>query len=240
VIDAMTHHGIILMAVILAAIGAIVTKNLILLAIGWGLLILPLAKIFGILRQHLQFIFVVILPLLILLFVVWHFIIGAPPDRSIGSDPDGGTIYALTTAVRLMVLGGLAQIAFLPIPLDDLPYVLTQVGIKGDLLVIIISSFALIPEFNQRANKIITARYARGLIKDRSFISRLIQLPYLVRPLFTGALTTAVDRVEIWERWGHVESFNSLAHSPKKAPKPISFLYLAAALGWLGLAIVLK
>jgi energy-coupling factor transport system permease protein len=236
----MTHHGIILLALILAAIGAIVTKNLVLLAIGWGILILPLAKIFGILRQHLQFIIVFILPPFILLFVVWHFIIGAPPDRPIGSDPDGGTIYALTTAVRLMVLGGLAQIAFVPIPLDDLPYVLTQVGIKGDLLVIIISSFALIPEFKQRANKIITARYARGLIKDRSFISRLIQLPYLIRPLFTGALTTAMDREKIWKRWGHIESFNLLAQSSKKAPKLISFFYLAAALGWLSLAIVLK
>jgi energy-coupling factor transporter transmembrane protein EcfT len=236
----MTHHGIILLAVILAAIGAIVTKNLVLLAIGWGLLILPLTKIVGILKRHLNFIVVFVLPLFVYLFVVWHFIIGAPPDRLIGSDPDGGTIYSLTTAIRLMVLGGLAQIAFLPIPLDDLPYVLTQVGIKGDLLVIIISSFALIPEFSQRANKIITARYARGLIKDRSFCSRLIQLPYLIRPLFTGALKTAENREKIWERWGHIESFNLLAQSPKKAPKPISFLYLAAALGWLSLAVVLK
>jgi energy-coupling factor transport system permease protein len=236
----MTHHGIILLAVILAAIGAIVTKNLILLAIGWGLLILPLAKIFGILRQHLQFVVVVILPLLAFLFAVWCLWIGAPPEQPIGSNPDGGGIYAVTTAVRLAVLGGLAQIMFVPIPRDELPYVLGQVGIKGDLLVIIISSFALIPEFNQRANKIITARYARGLIKDRSFWIRLRQLPYLIRPLLTGALKTALDRMEIWERWGHVESFNSLAHSPKKAPKPISFFYLAAALGWLSLAIVLK
>jgi energy-coupling factor transport system permease protein len=236
----MTHHGIMLLAVILAAIGAIVTKNLILLAIGWGLLILPLAKIFGILRQHLQFIVVVILPLLVFLFAVWYFWIGAPPEQPIGSNPDGGGIYALTTAVRLSVLGGLAQLMFVPIPRDELPYVLGQVGIKGDLLVIIISSFALIPEFNQRANKIITARYARGLIKDRSFWSRLKQLPYLIRPLLTGSLKTALDRMEIWERWGHVESFNLLAQSPKKSPKPISFFYLAAALGWLSLAVVLK
>jgi energy-coupling factor transport system permease protein len=236
----MTHHGIILVAVILGAIGSIVTKNLDLLAIGWGLLILPLTKIFGISKQHLKFVAFIILPLFIILFGVWYFLIGAPPDRPIGSNPDGGAIYALTTVLRLAVLGGLAQIAFLPIPLDDLPYVLTQVGIKGDLLVIIVSSFALIPEFNQRANKIITARYARGLIKDRSFISRLRQLPYLIRPLLTGSLKTALDRMEIWERWGHIESFNSLSQSPKKFPKPSSFFYLAASLGWLGLAISLK
>jgi energy-coupling factor transporter transmembrane protein EcfT len=236
----MTHHGITLFAVVLAAIGSIVTKNPVLLGVAWGLVILPLTKIFSISKQHLQFIAFVILPLFAILFGVWYFLLGAPPDRPLGSDPHGGAIYALTTTVRLAVLGGLAQIVFVPIPLDDLPYVLTQVGIKGDLLVIITSSFALIPEVNQRANKIVTARYARGLVKDRSFVSRLRQLPYLIRPLLTGSLKTALDRMEIWERWGHVENFNSLAHSPKKAPKPISFFYLTTALGWLGLVIVLK
>ncbi len=236
----MTHYGMTLLAVILAVVGALITKNLVLLVVAWGLVILPLTKVLSILKQHLQFIAVIILPLFAILFGVWYVIIGAPPNLPIGSDPNGGAVYAITTVVRLVVLGGLAQIVFLPIPLDDLPRVLTQIGIKGDLLVIIVSSFTLIPELNQRANKIMTARYARGLIKDRSFWSRLRQLPYLVRPLFVGSLKTALDRMEIWERWGHVKSFTALSQSPKKSPEPIAFFYLAVALGWLGLAVILK
>jgi energy-coupling factor transporter transmembrane protein EcfT len=236
----MNSAQIVLLALILAMVGSVITKNLILLLGGWLLVVLPLTVILKIFRHHLRYLGGFILPLSAMLLFVWYFLIGAPPEQALGSNPLAGANYAMATSVRLALLGGLAQTIFLPIPLDHLSSRLSQVGIRGDLLIIIISAFALIPEFGQRANKIITARYARGLIENRSLVNRLKQLPYVIRPLLTGALRTALSRMEVWDEWGHVENIAYLSQSSARTSNVMPLLYLASSLVWLGLAIFLK
>jgi energy-coupling factor transporter transmembrane protein EcfT len=230
----------VLLALVLAMIGSVVTKNLMLLWGGWLLVVLPLMVVLKISKHHLRYLGSFILPLSATLLFVWYFLIGAPPEQAIGSNPLGGANYAMSTSVRLALLGGLAQVIILPIPLDHLSYRLRQVGIRGDLLIIIISAFALIPEFGQRANKIITARYARGLIENRSFLNRLKQLPYVIRPLLTGALRTALSRMEIWDEWGHVENIAYLSQSNAHTFNVMPILYLVSSVLWLCLAIFWK
>jgi energy-coupling factor transporter transmembrane protein EcfT len=236
----MNSPQIVLSAIVLTMFGSMLTKNLILLLGGWVLFILPLTKILKVSKQHFKYLVSFILPLAITLFVVWYFLIGAPPDQAVGSNPLGGANYALTTSVRLALLGGLAQVIILPIPLDALSYRLHQVGLRGDLLIIIVSAFALIPEFSQRANKIITARYARGLVKNRKLLTRLKQIPYIIRPLLTGALRTALSRMELWDRWGHIDNFANLSQPVTLTSNMIPMSYLFGSFLWLGLAIFFK
>lgn len=236
----MNSPQIVLSAIALAMIGSMLTKNLILLLGGWLLFILPLTKMLQVSRQHFKYLVSFILPLAITLLVVWYLLIGAPPDQVVGSDPVGGAAYALTTSARLALLGGLAQVIILPIPLDNLSYRLHQIGIRGDLLIIIVSAFALIPEFSQRANKIITARYSRGLVKNRKLFTRLKQLPYIIRPLLTGALRTALFRMELWDKWGHVDNFTNLSQPAAVTSNVIPISYLFGSFLWLGLAIFFK
>jgi energy-coupling factor transporter transmembrane protein EcfT len=236
----MNSPQIVLLAIILAMIGSMLTKNLILLLGGWLLFILPLTTILKVSKQHFKYLVSFILPLAITLLVVWYFLIGAPPDQVVGSNPPGGATYALTTSVRLALLGGLAQVIVLPIPLDNLSCRLHQIGIRGDLLIIIVSAFALIPEFNQRANKIIIARYSRGLVKNRKLLTRLKQVPYIIRPLLTGALRTALFRMELWDKWGHVDNFTNLSQPAALTSNMIPISYLFGSFLWLGLAIFFK
>lgn len=237
----MNSPQIVLSAIILAMIGSMLTKNLILLLGGWLLFILPLTTMLKVSKQHFKYLVSFILPLAITLLMVWSLLIGAPPDQIVGSNPLGGANYAFTTSVRLALLGGLAQIIILPFPLDDLSCKLYQIGIRGDLLIIIVSAFALKPEFSQRANKIITARYARGLVKNRKLFTRFKQIPYIIRPLLTGALRTALSRMELWDKWGHINDFTNLSHTTARTSSntmPLSYLFFSFL--WLGLAIFLK
>jgi energy-coupling factor transporter transmembrane protein EcfT len=237
----MNPPQILLLAIMLAMVGSMLTKNLILLVGGWLLFILPLTKVLNVSKHHFIYLVSFILPLTITLLFVWYLLIGAPPDQTVGSNPLGGATYALTTSVRLALLGGLAQVIILPIPLDDLSYRLYQIGIRGDLLIIIVSAFALIPEFSQRANKIITARYSRGLIKNRNLLTRLKQVPYVIRPLLTGALRTALSRMELWDQWGQLDNFVNFSSKPTdRKSNMMPIIYLCVSFLWLGLAIFFK
>jgi energy-coupling factor transporter transmembrane protein EcfT len=236
----MLYPPVMLLALILSIIGTLITQNFILLGLGWLTVVLPLSVTSGILSKHMHFVCTIILPLTIALFTVWYLIIGAPPNTNVGTDPWGGFIYAVTTATRLLLLGGLAQIAVLPISPEQLPYVLSKLGLRGNSLIIVLSTFTLIPELNQRSIKILTARCARGLIKNRSILNKIRQLPYLIRPLLTGSLRTAIQRTEIWEEWDYFENLELLKISKTKTSFLLTYTYLFLALSWLAITIIVK
>jgi hypothetical protein len=126
------------------------------------------------------------------------------------SDRIGGIEYGLLVVLRLAVVGGVFELTFNTLKPSDLPGVLRGMGLKGDWLVIVLGSFALLPELMRRADQIVTARLARGSLSSASFSARLTQLPFILKPLFVWVIRSAIQRAESWEQKGLLSRVNML------------------------------
>jgi energy-coupling factor transporter transmembrane protein EcfT len=189
----------------------------------------------GLLPRFLKFLALVELPMTLMLVAVWGWIAKAPPSMPMGSDPRGGVHFALLISLRLAVLGSAFQLAMLSIPSRLLPATLRGWGLRGEGLVVALGVFAVEPELKLRAEQVLIARRARGLLGGSRWAG-LKQFPRLLRPLFVWSIRSAVHRAEIWEQRAmllRVQNLqlDSTAFSPLAGALAIvlSILWLAAA-----------
>jgi energy-coupling factor transporter transmembrane protein EcfT len=191
-----------------AVAGTLLIRQPIPLAALWLVVLLPLIVHARLERRHLVFVCWIVLPVSVALFVVWGFIVGAPPGAAAGVDPAGGIRFATLTTLRLLVLGAIWQLCFLTLPFHGLAATLRSWGIRGDALVACLGSFAVIPEVSARARQVIAARAARGFLGRASWLSRARQLAALLPPLVAWVLRSAVQRDEQWRHRGLIQRFH--------------------------------
>ena len=221
------------LATLIGIIGVFLADNVVVLVFAWLAVIVPLCVTTGISRKHMRMNGMVVLPLCLMLVALWGWIVGAPPDQVPGSNPEAGVQYALLISFRLAVVGGIFQLCFLSIPQAELLSTFWHWGIRRDHLIVAIGAFTIWPELKLRAEQIITARYARGLLPDRRLISRFRQLPYLLRPLLVWSLRAAVQRSELWDqkrlldRVGHIRHAYEGSHLSGAALLGLSLAWLA-------------
>jgi len=153
----------------------------------------------GLCLKFVKFLAFVQLPMTVMLVAVWGWVAKAPPGMPMGSDPRGGVLFALLISMRLAVLGGTFQLIMLSIPSQLLPATLRGWGLRGEGMVVALGVFAVEPELKLRAEQILVARRARGLLGGGRWAG-LKQLPRLLRPLFVWSIRSAVHRAEIWEQ----------------------------------------
>jgi energy-coupling factor transporter transmembrane protein EcfT len=163
------------------------------------LVLMILLAIEGFLPRFLKFLVFAQLPMTIMLIAVWGWVAKAPPGKPMGSDPHGGMLFALLVSFRLAVVGGAFLLFMLSIPYRVLPATLRGWGFRGEGMVVALGVFAVEPELKLRAEQILTARRARGLLKGGRWAG-LKQLPRLLRPLFVWSIRSAVHRAEVWEQ----------------------------------------
>lgn len=187
-------------ALILGIAGTLLSENVFQMLIVWVGVIIPMTLFTHIFKPYMQFLVSVLLPVGIALLLVWVLLLGAPPGKPTGSDIYGGAIFAITIILRLAILGGITQIAFLTLSHQQLILTLRSWGLKGEGLIIVLGCFALLPEMKLRANQILTARLARGLATNNSVYNRLMQVPFLLRPLIAWTLKSAINRSEMWRQ----------------------------------------
>jgi energy-coupling factor transporter transmembrane protein EcfT len=185
-------------AALAATTGVMLCSEPVILLAGWVALVLPLCVAAGIIRPYLRFVLNVVVPVSIALFVVWGWMVGAPPSATPGSAPLAGSRFAAVIALRLAALGGIWQLSLLTVPPAELPRTLDAWGVRGGLLAVILGAISLVPEMRLRADQIITAREARGLVPNRRLWTRAMELPKLLRPLLAWALRSAIQRSEVW------------------------------------------
>ena len=111
--------------------GALLAKDAVALLIGWLVVLLLLWLASDVLRAHVRFVLVIMLPITVSLLIVWGGVVGAPPGVPPGSAPRDGIDFAFTVALRLAVLGGVAQLALLTIPADELAYTFRRWGLSS-------------------------------------------------------------------------------------------------------------
>jgi energy-coupling factor transporter transmembrane protein EcfT len=187
-----------LATLVLLIIAAFITTRLIFLEI----LLVAIAILIAVdhlLGKFLTFIAFVQLPTTIMLVAVWGWVAKAPPGMPMGSDARAGAMFALLISLRLAVLGGAFQLVMLSIPSRLLPATLRGWGLNGEGLVVALGVFAVEPELKLRAEQILIARRARGLLGGSRWAG-LRQLPRLLRPLFVWSIRSAVHRADMWEQ----------------------------------------
>jgi energy-coupling factor transporter transmembrane protein EcfT len=203
----------------------------------WLVFVIPALRWAGALTQHLRFVGWVLLPMGLLLVVVWGVLVGAPPGIAPGSSPLAGTLFACLVVTRLGLIGGVLQLAVLSIPQDQLLYTLRHWGLRGESLAVAAGSLILWPEFRNRSDQILSARYARGLIRSRRLAVRFTQLPHLLLPLFSWALRSAIQRSEAWEQRGLIRRLQAQAEANPVTYSLTDALVVAASLLWLGISV---
>lgn len=217
-----------LLACGLAIAGTLITRNPILLASALPCLFVWLVCV-GLGRSFLRILTVVWLPIAVSLIVVWGGIVGAAPNEPLGSNRLAGVLYALSTILRLVLMGGILQLTWASIHPLAIPWTLSRCGLRGDTLTIVISTYILLPELSMRAEQVLTARRARGL-GATSLFGKLRELPILLRPLFAWALRSAIQRSENWNQ----RQLTTLSQDPIQMPNESVlagslFIFLAAA-----------
>jgi len=82
---------------------------------------------------------------------------------------------------------------------EELVDTIRTLRIKGNLKLIILSTYSMIDEVQKKSYKIISARYAAGYVKKRTWWNAVRQFPYILIPLLTQLLEIAEERSKSWD-----------------------------------------
>lgn len=229
-----------LAAFVLAVTGAMIVPSPAALACFWAVALVPLCFASGVWRAHFRFLGVIIVPIAAMLAVVWVLLVGAPPGRPPGSDQGAAASFAALTALRLVVLGGCAQLLLLAIPRRQLLDTFRQWGLRGELLLAALATFVFFPELRIRADQIVTARMARGLVANRRLWTRVRQLAPSMGVLFTLSVRSATRRAAHWEEQDLLTHFSDIKQQSSTTSTSVSSAVVVIALLWLALCIWLR
>jgi energy-coupling factor transporter transmembrane protein EcfT len=227
-----------LATLVIAILATFLNRRLILFPPAILLLMLMLA-IDGLLPKFIRFLMLVQLPMTLMLVGVWGWVAKAPPGEPMGSDPHGGVLFALLISLRLTMLAGAFQLMMLSIPPRLLPVTLRGWGLRGEGLVLALGVFAVEPELKLRAEQILVARRARGLLAGSRWAG-FKQLPRLLRPLFVWSIRSAVHRAENWEQRAMLLRVQMLPSELRPFSSAAGYASVAIALLWLAAVITVR
>lgn len=178
------------------------------------------------------------LPLAIGLCVLWGFIVRGSPFSERFAGVAIGLRYAGVIALRLLTLIALFQTAILSLRGLSLANFFARLGLRPYAVASVVSIFNLWPTFAREATEIVTARCARGLMPNRHLWTRVKQLPWALRTLFIGSLSTSFERAERWEAEGLPERLVDLAtHTNRDDSLTASIGWSSGAIAWFILVI---
>ena len=190
-------RGIVLLVTLLAAS---LGNNPVILALLTAVGVAPVLTTQGILPRFLRTALVVVAPVAIGLILLWGIALGAPPNHPPASDPEAGYRYASVVIARLTLVIAVLHACFLSLTSSQLLLLLRSWGLRGELLMLLTAALALWPEFASRTEQIVAARCARGLMPDRRLLTRLRQIPFILRTLLTAAMGNAMARMDLWQQ----------------------------------------
>jgi energy-coupling factor transporter transmembrane protein EcfT len=208
------------MVLIIGVIGVISAKNILSIVFIYALITLINLRR-NILLAQLRIIFIVGLPFLLMLGLVYGIILAETPPKEYSS----GWLYSLTLFARIMAITIVVQKCLL-IPENQLLQTLRYWRISGAYLLIWLGANVVIEDVYKKTDKILTARYARGLVKNRSLHNRIVQLPFLLRPLIVGIFRTAIERSNSWKQKNILMIMGDMKTRPLPMPKFIEVVYL--------------
>lgn len=201
------------------------SENIILDIGFYSLVLIPLLFLNHKIKSHLRFLLVAIVPIFISFVLIKILVQG-------GQKADW--LIICSKILKLTISATTFQFILL-IPPKELYVTFKKWGLKNDVLITFLSSFTVWNEISNRADKIVTARLARGYIKKRNFWNMGKQLPFVLNPLLVGVMRTSIERAESWSQ----KNILSMVNNYKVEKMNYSFLYnLLLALSAIGYLIV--
>jgi energy-coupling factor transporter transmembrane protein EcfT len=236
---ATVHPYIRIASAILLIAGAAMSRNVYFLTLGWLLIIIPLHMILKVLRKHLLFLVYAILPILFLLMIVYSIFLPTFQSANALYTRDAGIQFALVTVLKLVFFTAILQLT-LHIPDEELFTTLRAWGIKKDGLVIYLGALTIWADVRTKGNKIVDARFARGLVKNRSLWQRIRQIPFVVRPLIGGILASSVERSQSWRQKQLLSKIENLKSTSFRNHYIASVILILISIFWFTASVYLK
>ncbi|MCC8147206.1 MAG: hypothetical protein LIO93_12410 [Bacteroidales bacterium] len=109
--------------------------------------------------------------------------------------------------------------------------------IKGEALITVLGAFTVWTDVSNRAQKILTARFSRGFIRERTVIQKIKQFPFVLIPLVIGVLRTSTERAESWEQKDIIYLMEINESDSIKTSLFLNVFLLAASCTWLIISI---
>jgi len=227
-----------LFASAIGVLAAFILENWVALAMAWGAVLLLLC-IAGLLGRYLRFAVAVLVPLAVMLALTWGLVTQAPPGAPLGSDREGGIVFAAVVVLRVAVAAGILQLCLLSLPSRLLPGMLRGWGLRGEYFVAALGAYAVVPEIALRMDQVVTAYRARGLLPSGRWAA-ICRLPRLLRPLFVWSIRAAVQRADLWQQRALLLRAERLAAGTSEWSTARGILAISAALLFLVSAIAVR
>ncbi len=154
------------------------------------LVMIPLFLIVKRLSQHGYFVLIGIVPI-ILSYILIYILVLDEPNRSWD--------FIIVKGTKLLVFVAIFQFAFV-LPSLVLMDMLIKLGLRGERLLILLSSITVPQDMIKKSKLIVDARFSRGFVGKRSLINQVKQLPFVLVPLLVGVLRTSQERARSWEQ----------------------------------------
>ena len=210
----MIHPKIRLICAVISSVGILLCSNIFILLGIFICILLPLTIYTKTIKAFISFFLKVFWPILIALIITWGFIIQQNPNSNSPASAIEGVKYSLFISLRLLILIGIFQVAFLSISKDTLINQLRTMGFRQDYLLVMVGAYAIWPDMKKRSTQIIEARMARGLIPKMSLYYRIFQIKHILRPLVISTIHNAIVRAEVWSERDIINTV--LAHGQNK------------------------
>ena len=215
---------------ILILSGVLLSHNKTMLSIVCAVMVLFLAisREFSVLRRCLA----AIIPIAVMLFAV-NFLLEHIRSATQLSSP-------MVTVLKLSALVLIFSYIVIFYQGDKAAERLAELGLKDEWLIAALSTTSTLPLIQATAVQIIDARFAAGLIRSRSFLSTMFQLPHILRPLFTQTLRLAVTRSDNWHQRRLMERFqlNFKVEKSKLKFLAIDYVLILLSTVWMLMIIV--
>lgn len=139
--------------------------------------------------------------------------------------------------MKLILLTSVIQIT-LSIPVPQLVSTFKKCGLKNEVLITVLGAFTVWTDISYRSEKIITARFARGFVGQRTIFNKAKQFPFVLVPLVVGILRTSTERADSWEQKNILQLVNRKESEEINYPLVLNLMLSIASLGWLFFSIL--
>lgn len=174
--------------------GIFLTPNLFFLFAGY-LIVLFLLLASRQIHLHIKMLLIANLPFLIMLIFVYVIIL----KNHVPTSDLTGLNYSFMLFLRVTIMTSLFQ-QILNVPAEQLLFFFRKLRVNKSLLIVIVSSFTIWKDFISKGDRIVTARLARGFLKNRSIANRIKQVPFIIKPLLAVTLISSLERAASWKQ----------------------------------------
>lgn len=216
-----------LLFLVCTIIGILLINNTLVLSVYYLLVILPVFIYSGQLKTHTQLLAFGMIPIFLTFILLYILVL---------KGEEGGWNFIFLRIIKLVIVTSAIQLTLL-IPSSFMTTTLKKWHIKGEALITVLGAFTVWTDVMNRTQKILTARFSRGFIQERTVIEKIKQFPSVLIPLIIGVLRTSTERAESWEQKDVLYLMEINKMKSIKTSSFLNYFLLITSLAWFTIGI---